>query len=480
MKDIYSRLSKGFLFSLLAQGGSYAIAFFLAPIYARAMAPEEYAIVSFANSLRNILVMLMPMGVGGAVVYWYNQYLQNKEKQKQSIGGIALLSILYSTGWFLLFSVLGKTIIEKGFGDIGLPFIPYGFLIGFSAFLYSFATIPSNLFIAKEKIALNSILTTLMALAQTSIIILFVAWLKKGAKGQINAVFIAAIISFLVYIFFILKDTHLSFDLKLFKEVSKFSIPFLPHMLFMWVLNLSDRMIISYYGKEYIKDLGYYSFGYAIGMVMQGIMGAFNTIWSAVFMREANSNEKAQEVLGKAGSYGILLLAYFASGLILFSKEAIIILSSGRYEESAKYVPPVVLGYFLQGIYMFPGMALYQLKKTHYFPIITGSGAAINIIINIFGIPRWGVMTAAVATAVGFFVMALLSFVFGHFPYPLKYQFLPIFFSFLLLLLSILFVYIIEVNFIAKVVFAFFAGVIILLMWFKDYSVGKKGEQFNS
>jgi len=477
MKEIYSRLSKGFLYSLFAQGGSYLIAFFLAPIYARAMAPEEYAVVSFANSLRNILIMLMPMGVGGAVVYWYNQYLNDKDEQKKNLGGIALLSIIYSSFWFLLFFLTGKTFIEKSFGDIGLPFFPYGFLIGFAAFLYSFATVPTSLFIAKEKIALNSILSTLVALLQTSVIILFVAILKKGAKGQINAVFISGIICFLVYSYFIFKETKLTIDFKLFKEVSKFSIPFLPHSLFMWILNLSDRMIISYYGKQYIRDLGFYSFGYAIGMVMQGVMSAFNTIWSAVYMREVNSNEKAQEVLGQAGSYCILLLANFASGLILFSREAIVILSSGRYEESAKYVPPIVLGYFFQGIYMFPGMALYQLKKTHFFPIITGYGAITNILINIFGIPRWGVMTAAVATAVGFFVMAFLSFVFGHFPYPLRYQLVPIFFSFFILVLSMMFVYLLESNVFIKIVFAFLTGFVSLLLFYIDYIAGKKDGQ---
>ncbi|MCX7829825.1 MAG: oligosaccharide flippase family protein [Acidobacteria bacterium] len=477
MKDIYSRLGRGFLYSLLAQGGSYLIAFFLAPIYARAMAPEEYAVVSFANSLRNILIMLMPMGVGGAVVYWYNQYLQDSEKQKKSVGGIALLSIMYSAFWFVSFSVTGKTIIEKGFGDIGLPFFPYGFVIGLSAFLYSFSTVPTSLFIAKEKVALNSILSTLMSLLQTAIIILFVAFLKKGAKGQINAVLIAGIISFIIYFFFMIKDTRLSFDIKLFKEVSKFSIPFLPHSLFMWILNLSDRMIISYFGKEYIKDLGFYSFGYAIGMVMQGVMGAFNTIWSAVFMKEANSNVKAQEVLGKAGSYGILLLAYFASSLILFSKEAIIILSSGRYEESAKYVPPVVLGYFFQGLYMFPGMALYHLKKTHLYPVITGVGAVVNILVNIYGIPRWGVMTAAVATAIGFCVMALLSFIFGHFPYPLNYKLFPILFSFLMLGFSFLLVYMFEADILLKICTVFFIGIVGIFMWYRDYIKGNKSEE---
>ncbi len=472
--DIYKRLGKGFVYSLLAQGGSYLIAFFLAPIYARAMAPEEYAVVSFANSLRNILAMLMPMGVGGAVVYWYNQYLENQEEQKRSVGGIAVLSTIYSIFWLIVFLLVGNAVIEKGFGDIGLPFFPYGVLIGFSAFLLSFGTVPTSLFIAKEQIALNAIVTTALTLIQTFLIIVYVAALKRGAKGQIVAVFVSGILFLFVYLYFIFKDMKLTFDLKLFKDVSKFSIPFLPHSMFMWILNLSDRMIISYFGKRFIRDLGFYSFGYAIGMVMQGIMGAFNTIWSAVFMKEANSNKDARNVLGKTGSYGILLLAYCAAGLILFSEEAVIILSGGRYEESAKYVPPIVLGYFFQGVYMFPGMALYYLKKTHLFPVITAAGAAVNIFINILGIPKWGVMTASVSTCIGFFVMALLAFFFGHFPYPLKYRALPLILSAILLTVSMLFVYIFKVGLYAKSAFVIFFGGLGFYVWLLDLKKDKE------
>jgi O-antigen/teichoic acid export membrane protein len=470
MIDIYKRLGKGFFYSMLAQGGSYLIAFFLAPIYARAMAPEEYAVVSFANSLRNVLLMLMPMGVGGAVVYWYNQYLENQEEQRRSVGGIALLSTIYSIFWLVVFLLTGNAVIEKGFGDIGLPFFPYGMLIGSSAFLFSFGTVPISLFIAKEKIALNSILQVSLGLIQTVLIIVYVVALKKGAKGQIVAVFVSGLLFLFVYLYFIFKDMKLTFDLKLFKDVSKFSIPFLPHSMFMWILNLSDRMIISYFGKRFIRDLGFYSFGYAIGMVMQGIMGAFNTIWSAVFMKEVNSNKDAKNVLGKTGSYGILLLAYCAAGLILFSEEAVIILSGGRYEESAKYVPPIVLGYFFQGVYMFPGMALYYLKKTHLFPVITAAGAAVNIFINIYGIPKWGVMTASVSTCIGFFIMALLSFLFGHFPYPLKYRFLPLILSFFILLMSMLFFYVFKIGIVSKSLFLICFGGVSLYCWLHDLS----------
>lgn len=469
MKNIYLRLSKGFIFSLLGQMGNYLIAFLLAPIYAKALPPEEYGIVSFANSLRNILTILMPMGVGGAIVYWYNKHLNETIERKKRIGGIFLLSTTFSFLWLLIFILLGTNLIGNLFEEIELNFYPFGLYIGFSAFFLSFSVIPTSLFVAQERIALNSLLSTISALIQTIIIIYFVAYLKLGARGQIIAMLIAGLLIIFTYIVFLLKEIHLYFNLKFFAEVLKFSIPLLPHTLFMWILNLSDRVIISSFGKGYLRELGFYSFGYAIGMVMQGIMSAFNTIWSAVFMREANVNVRAKEVLGKSASYGILLLSFFASTLILFSKEAVNILSFGKYSESAKYIPPVILGYFFQGLYMFPGMSLYFLKKTYLFPVITGIGALVNILVNFTFIPIYGVFVASIATAIGFFTMAFLSFIFGHLPYPLKYKFCPIFLSFIFIFISFVVFYKTDFGLIFKIGLSFVFFIISALIWFKDY-----------
>ncbi len=472
--QIYKRLGKGFFYSILGHGGTYLIAFFLAPMYARAMNPEEYAVVGFANSLRNVLTMLMPMGVGGAVVFFYNQKYKDIKEQRKNIGGIAVLCFFYSLVWFLIYSAVGKIVIEKIFGSIGLPFYPYGFLIGLSAFLISFSTVPTALFIAKEKIALNTIIQSAFGLTQVCLIILFVVYFKKGAKGQIVAVFLGALLFLIVYYYFLIKDTTFSIDLKLFKNVSKFAIPLLPHTLFMWVLNLSDRMVISYYGKEYLKDLGFYSFGYAVGMVMQGVVGAFTSIWSPVFMSETGKSDDAKSVLGKAASYSIFFLSLCAGGLILFSKEAIVILSSGRYEESAKYVSPVVLGYLFQGLYSVPGMTFYRLKKTYFFPLITGVSAVTNITINFYGIPRWGVMTAAWATAAGFFVMAFLSFILGHFRYPLCYRLAPLILSAAMMAGAFFLAYSPKVGLAWKILMLLTAAIIGGFFWLKDRKEDEK------
>lgn len=469
MNSIWARLGRGFFYSLLGQGASYAIAFLLAPIYARALAPEQFAVVSFANSLRNVLMMLMPMGVGGAVVYWYNRREAGDDERRKNIGGISTLALIYSGVWLLAFVLAGKPLIEKLFGDVGIPFFPYGLLIGGSAFLMSVATVPTSLLVAEEKIGMNALLASSFGLLQTGLIIIFVVTMKRGANGQMEAMFLAGVLSAIVYGWLIFRRSPFRFDQKLFGDVSRFSIPLLPHSLFMWILNLSDRMIISYYGKGLMRDMGFYSFGYTIAMVMQGVMGSFNTIWSAVFMKEAGSREDARDVLGKVASYAILMLSLAGTGLIMISPELISLLSGGRYDESAKYVPPVVLGYFFQGVYMFPGMALYHLKKTYLFPVITGSSAFLNIAINIYGVPKWGVMTAAWSTAIGFFVMAAMSFLLGHFPFPLKYRPLPLILSTVFFAVAFASVYSGTVNFVEKCLMIAVMTTASALLWMKDF-----------
>ena len=429
MHSIGKRLSKGFIYGLMAQGASYAIGFVLAPIYARALLPEQYGIVSVANSVRGFLLMLMPMGVGGSVVYYYNLRKEDEAATRRTLGDISLLTAIYSAFWFILFLTAGYFIAGESMKDAGIPFFPYGIMVGLGAFMFSFQTVPMSLFVAEEKVGSNALLSTAAGIIQTLMIVFFVVHLRRGANGQIEAVTVAACLLSAVYLFLIFKNAPFHFDMKMFRDITKFSIPLLPHGLFMWILNLSDRAIISSFGKSYMKDLGFYSFGYAIAMVMQGVMAAFNTIWSAVFMSEVSTNEDAKNVLGKAASYAILLLSIFASLMIVFSEEAVTILSGGRYIESARYMPPVILGYFFQGVYMFPGMSIFYMKKNYLFPVITGTSGALNIAINLYGIPRWGVITASWATATGFFVLCLMTFLCGHFRFPLKYRLAPIILS---------------------------------------------------
>jgi O-antigen/teichoic acid export membrane protein len=89
-------------------------------------------------------------------------------------------------------------------------------------------------------------------------------------------------------------------------------------------------------------------------------------------------------------------------------------------------VPVVLLAYVFHGMYVNFQAGIYIEEKTKYFPLVTGAGALINIVVNILLIPQIGIMGAAVATLASYFVMASGLFIVARKFYKIEYEFLKI------------------------------------------------------
>ncbi|MCK4966773.1 polysaccharide biosynthesis C-terminal domain-containing protein, partial [bacterium] len=94
-----------------------------------------------------------------------------------------------------------------------------------------------------------------------------------------------------------------------------------------------------------------------------------------------------------------------------------------EYWDGVKIVPVVMLAYVFYGLYVNLIVGIYIKKKSIYLPYITGAGALVNIGLNILLIPVWGIMGAAVAAAVSYFIMAGLMFASVHKIYPIQYEY---------------------------------------------------------
>jgi len=66
---------------------------------------------------------------------------------------------------------------------------------------------------------------------------------------------------------------------------------------------------------------------------------------------------------------------------------------------------------------------LFIEKKTSLLPAITGVGAAVNVGMNIFLIPSFGIFGAAFATLGAYVSMAVLSWLFTRRIYPVAYEY---------------------------------------------------------
>jgi O-antigen/teichoic acid export membrane protein len=169
--------------------------------------------------------------------------------------------------------------------------------------------------------------------------------------------------------------------------------------------------------------VGRYTLGCNLGMVMMMIVTSINNAYQPYYFNlRISSPDWQQKIMRIVLFYvaGIGLVALVGS---LFAGELVHLLTPPRYHASARYVPPVLLGYLMVGFYYFVASPVFFHKKTHLLPFITGAAAILNIGMNYLLIPKYGAIAAAWATFICYFFMLVVYYLvvqkLDTFPYPL-------------------------------------------------------------
>lgn len=101
-------------------------------------------------------------------------------------------------------------------------------------------------------------------------------------------------------------------------------------------------------------------------------------------------------------------LAYI---LILFlSPEIIKIMSDKAYWGGLSVVPFIFMAYYFNLMYSFEVNVEFYEKKTHMISIGTILAAALNVVLNIIFIPKYGYVAAAITTVVSNFALFIFHF----------------------------------------------------------------------
>ena len=85
-------------------------------------------------------------------------------------------------------------------------------------------------------------------------------------------------------------------------------------------------------------------------------------------------------------------------------------------------IPVVLFAYIFQGMYTNFIAGIYIKERNRSLPLITGIGAATNIIVNLLLIPPLGIMGAAIATLAAYIVMAFAIYRVSQSAYRIAYD----------------------------------------------------------
>ncbi len=236
---------------------------------------------------------------------------------------------------------------------------------------------------------------------------ILLAGLDRGLNGLLVALNSALIVTN-IYCFLKLRlKDYIStqkVDISVLKRMLAYSAPIVPNSISLWVVRLSDRLIVTFFLG--IEANAVYSIANKIPSMLSQVTGVFNLSWQENASLAINDKDTAnyyskinQKIFDfLLGSTAILL----ASAPLLFK-----IFIRGSYNEAYNQIPILILGVFFSCLSSCYGSIYIALKRTKFIGITSVIGAVLNILINVLLIKRIGLYAASISTAVSYCIIYL-------------------------------------------------------------------------
>lgn len=403
MKGEFLRLIKhsityGFFYSLMR-----AIGFILLPLYTRYLPPSRYGILELLTVSISVAIVLFQLGMHSAIIRFYVYFSDEEGKRKVASTAFFYMLIFITIMLLLFFPFSGRIANLIG---IGSSYKDYVRIILFITAFQTLYSTPLAIHRARGKPLNYSLILFSGALLRLLLIVIFLVILNLEIKGILLGTMYSALFVLLIGTYTLKNEIKPRlFSSSILKKLLFFGIPLVPTSLSFQVLSISDRYFLQ--RMRTLNELGIYSVGYKIGLIMEFAVMAFQMAWGPMMYR-AEKREDAPLFYSKVMTYFTIFFLLLAAFISLFSHELVRILATFEYMKAATIVPIVSLSYVFYGYYYVTAVGINLKNKTFYFPMIMLIAAILNIVLNFLMIPKMGMMGAALSTLISFMALSLL------------------------------------------------------------------------
>jgi len=235
--------------------------------------------------------------------------------------------------------------------------------------------------------------------------ILLIIKFRYNASG----ILISSIIANLICILFLTISSKIykyinlkKINLNIIKQMMKYSIPMIPNSLSWWIVNASDRTIIStVLGVTYN---GIYAISCKFSNIINSIFTIFNMSWqesASLYINDKDRDEFFNNMINN-------IFVFFSS--LSISMIAILpllynIIVGKNYLSSYNYIPILIIANVFNILINLIGGIYVAKKLTNKIANTTIVSAIINLLFNIVFIKKIGLYAASISTLVAYSVM---------------------------------------------------------------------------
>jgi O-antigen/teichoic acid export membrane protein len=359
----------------------------------------------------------MSFGAPSVINRFYYQ-IEDGNQRREFLASFWWWLVLFNGGLTILLLVFGQGILEGLFSR--LTFSPFGRLAVLAAYLQTaFTPVLLGLYRIREQPARYVVISGGQALALAAFNVWLVVMLHRGALGATEArTYSAALVSFIALVL-LLKELGFSWNRHFIRQAIAFGTPLVPHRASHWALNASDRMVLDRFVS--LSAIGLYSVAYRVSFVVAVVYQALDQAVLPSFSRAGKSADALRQI-PRLATYNALVTITLGISAILVGDDLVKLLLPDSYARATYLMPWIILGMIFLGLYYIPLKSLTLIAgKTRIVPVATLIAGLANVGLNLLLVPKIGVIAAAVDTAIGYFVLAVLVTVLAqrirHIPY---------------------------------------------------------------
>jgi O-antigen/teichoic acid export membrane protein len=389
------------------------------PVFARALTQGQYGLLELGTITTTVVLALTDAGLTAAMLRSFYDYRGDEEPERRSVMrtglvGTTALALLLAGLMIVFRGQIASWILQRP-DEESLVVLIAASVVALNTWRFVSEVMRVRL------LAFNYLATTLLAAIITTALavvgVLALGW-------HVNGIFLATVIGNGVAAAYgvtvVRKSLAGRFSRSHLRRMLAFGLPLVPATLASWALALVDRIILARLGS--LAQVGEYAIANRLASLLTIGMTAFLFALTP-FLFATYSEDPAQEkaARGRTLTYLTFVLALTGLVLTLFSREILTVIAP-RFESAYKAVGPLMLGMLAYGLVALLATGILLARSTGRGALLTVLAAGINIGLNFALIPPFGIVGAAVATAVGYSFLAIAYYLLSQHLYPTPYE----------------------------------------------------------
>jgi len=412
-EDSLKIIVKGAIILLVGAVISKILTYFYRLIVAR-IGTSEYGIISLAITITTMLSLIATFGMGEGVSRFIPYY--NEKKEKEKVRGIINYSLILTTSIALALSALlfifSDFIAMNFFHEekLGIILKITSLMVPLNTLFDILVNIIRSFKKVKYEVYIKNIAGNLLKIIFT-LILLSIGY---GLLGVAIALPLATIIT-VVFLFYVInKKIFKIFNNKAEakyqnKELFFYSLPLVFNTVAYLIMSWIDIILIGYFKTT--SDVGIYNAAIPTAQLIFIVPNALLVLFMPVLtgLYAAKNNERFNSLYKTITRWMFMFCAISASFFIIFGRKFLSIFFGNEYASGATALAIISVAYLIFYTTLSSNRILLILKKTKLILINTIAGAIVNIILNIYLIPKYGINGAAIATGISLILIAVLQ-----------------------------------------------------------------------